>query len=86
MEGSGESCIEIVLAVLASLQIPKGSFWLTTQECCDEFDELIDVIDALIQRLSVNEILNARIWAPSFGNLLALSVLERDQLQVQISF
>ncbi|MHC2290367.1 alpha/beta fold hydrolase domain-containing protein [Bradyrhizobium barranii] len=84
MEGSGESCIEIVLAVLESLRIPQRLVLVDySQECCDEFDELVDIIRDLIQRPSLNGILNARIWAQSFGNLLALSVLGRDQPQVQ---
>jgi pimeloyl-ACP methyl ester carboxylesterase len=84
MEGSGESCIEVVMGVLSALGTPYRLVLVDySQERCGSFEELSEIIHSLAHKLVCTERAHVRVWAQSFGNLLALSMLDRGDITVE---
>lgn len=83
MEGSGESCLHLVLSAADASAVRGQTHQLFlldyAAEQHDTFEALCDTLADLIDATEVRE---AVFWAQSFGNLLALSAAQQVGLEV----
>lgn len=81
MEGSGESCLHLVVPVVSGHNEYSIVLVDYSQEQHHTFEALIETIHGLISEMAGNG--SCLFWAQSFGNLLATSVAAKGGISVE---
>lgn len=82
LEGSGESCLHLVVPVLEAAAPDRELVLLDySGEDHESFGDLVQTLHELVSERMADETAPCWFWSQSYGNLLACSVLARRDMQ-----